>query len=155
MYIEGAGRMSDPLALAPCDRSQGWSGLQTSPGPWALGPAGEGAGWRPEAADRGGPGQVWGANGRKKRILRRLGWAPRLRILPGQQPAVGMCFPASPPLPALSTAANRHSPGSAHEPSWTHSGPEAQGFLGGSQRMLAAGVKGAEASGAGAQRPGE
>ena len=80
-----------------------------------------------------------------KGILRRAGWAPRLRILPGQQPALGTCFPVSPSLP--------HHPHFCQPPFtwlcpgafWDPLGVRRPGFsLGGSQRMPAAGVRGAE-----------
>lgn len=80
-----------------------------------------------------------------KGILRRAGWAPRLRILPSQQPALGTCFPVSPSLshhphfcqPAFTWLC----PGAF----WDPLGVRSPGFsLGGSQRMPAAGVRGAE-----------
>lgn len=80
-----------------------------------------------------------------KGILRRAGWAPRLRILPGQQPALGTCFPVSPSLPHHShfcqPAFTWLCPGAF----WDPLGVRSPGFsLGGSQRMPAAGVRRAE-----------
>lgn len=70
-----------------------------------------------------------GGRWQEGRILRRSGWVPRPRILPCQQPTLGMCFPACPSLPEHPACANQHPPGSARELSGGHLRPEPRALL--------------------------
>lgn len=125
---------------------------QTPDSSWALGPrpcrAGSQAGPPQMRGQRLQLGKVWsgvGDNDRKKGILRRSGWAPRLRILPGQQPALGTCFPVSPALPAQPSSCQPLFPGLCPGAFWDLPGARSLGLsLGGSRRMPAAGTRGTE-----------
>ncbi|EHH24327.1 Lysyl oxidase-like protein 1 [Macaca mulatta] len=85
----------------------------------------------------------WGLGRRPSRAVGRAG-CPGCESCPVSSLLWGNVFLLAHPFLPTPTPASLHPPGSAHEPSGTHSRPEAQDSLGGSQRMLTAGMRGME-----------